>query len=221
MYTGGMEFGEIKDKYKNILRRKSWFHGTSLANLQSFVSNGPLVEHNIGNELDFGYGFYLAPDLRMAERYSKRMIEFMEQTPQFSYTEEDLTPVVIEFEFPESSPSIFFEDHKFRTTCFPSFDEDFANFILSNRMSPCERVHDYDLIFGVMSDSNPNKLVPQVKSGYISSDDFVQEILKNTTSTRQLSIHNQLICATLVIRNIHYVKEGVVKHVEHIGHGQQ
>ncbi|MBE1554860.1 hypothetical protein H4683_001938 [Filibacter limicola] len=82
-------------------------------------------------------------------------------------------------------------------------------------------MHDYDLIYGVMSDSNPNILVPQIKRKAITEEFFINEITKNTTSTRQVSVHNQTICDKLVMKAVHYVKEGVVKHVEYISHGQQ
>ncbi len=67
MTTFGMEFANLKEKYKKILRSNRWYHGTSLESLESLWQKGPLVNHNIGKELDFGHGFYLAPDLEMAK----------------------------------------------------------------------------------------------------------------------------------------------------------
>ncbi|WP_025783035.1 DUF3990 domain-containing protein [Sporosarcina sp. D27] len=222
MTSFGTEFITLKEKYKKILRNNCWYHGTTLDSLNNLKLKGPLVNHNIGKELDFGHGFYLAPDLEMAKRYTETMIGYMkEMGNQFPFTEDELTPIVIEYELIDPIAESFFIAPDVKTTCFPSYSEDFALFILENRLNPQKKMHDYDLIYGVMSDSNPNILVPQFKGKLITKEQFVDEITKKTTSTRQLSVHNQVICDKLVMKAVHYVKEGVVKHVEYISHGQR
>lgn len=222
MVLYGSDYSLLKEKHKKKLRQRTWYHGTSLASVASLESTGPLVNFNKGNELDFGHGFYLAPDLNMAKRYIETMVSYKEELQdQFPFSDDELTPVIIEYEFSELVPEDYFMDSSYITTCFPDYSEEFAKFILRNRLLPNEITHSNDLIFGVMSDGNPNKLVPLVKAGTISEDDFISEIIGKTVSTRQLSVHNQSICDNLVMKAIHYVKEGVVKHVENIGHGQQ
>lgn len=222
MASYGIEYTSLKEKYKKKLRNSSWYHGTSLAALKSLESKGPLADYNKGKELDFGHGFYLAPDLEMAKRYIEYMISSMkEMEDQFPFSDEDLTPIVIEYNLSDPIVEDYFKDPSYKTISFPNYSEDFARFILHNRLHPNESIHNFDLIYGVMSDSNPNILVPQVKRENLSEEEFVEQITKKTTSTRQLSIHNQSICDKLIMKAIHYVKEGVVRHVENSSHGQQ
>lgn len=213
----GTPFEDLKPKYQKKLRNNSWFHGTSLSNLES-LKRRPLVDYNIGKELDFGFGFYLAPNLEMASRYTKNMISYMKDTG-FTFSKDEITPIVIEYEL---NPDVehFFTNPSYKTICFPEFSVDFAKFILSNRLNPDQRNHNFDLIYGVMSDGNPNVLVPLVRRQLKTEEEFVQEIVSKTTSTRQLSVHNQEICDMLILKDVHYVEEGVVKDVEYIGHGK-
>lgn len=222
MILHGTEYSLLKEKHRKKLKQRTWYHGTTLSSLESLESTGPLVKYNKGNELDFGPGFYLAPDLNMAKRYITTMIGYKEELQDsFHFSEEELTPIVIEYDFSDRVPEEYFLDSAHIATCFPNYSEELAKFILQNRLSPNEINHNYDLIFGVMSDSNPNILVPLVRGGNITEADFIKRIVGSPSSTRQLSVHNQSICDNLVMRAIHYIKEGVVKHVENIGHRQQ
>ena len=135
-------------------------------------------------------------------------------------TEGNIFCVFLIFEAERSASPIALKSSSF-FICFFIYLEDFAKFILLNRLRPNDKIHDFDLVYGVMSDSNPNILVPKVKRGNLTEAEFIKKIMEKTISTRQLSVHNQSICDNLVMKAIHYVKEGVVKHVENIGHGQQ
>lgn len=209
----GLNFTQLKEKYKEKLRQNIWYHATTEDCLES-LEKGILVNFNKGKELDFGQGFYLTPDLDMAIRYIESMIKYKKEVAkQFSFSEAELTPVIVEYEFQDCVPADYFENNAYKTTCFPSFSSDFAEFILKNRIESSKQVHDYQLIYGVMSDSNPLVLVPQVKNKFITKDEFIREITSRTMSTRQLSIHSQEICDKLVKKDTHYIKEGVVKYV--------
>ena len=56
--------------------------------------------------------------------------------------------------------------------------------------------HEYDVIYGVMSDSVPTKLLLDFRAGETSKE-LVLEGLKKSTSMKQISIHNQNLCNTL------------------------
>lgn len=56
-----------------------------------------------------------------------------------------------------------------------------------------ENQHPHDIIFGVMSDSNPIMDIQRYKNGEISKEEVIHTFLKDT-SNKQLSIHNQKIC---------------------------
>ena len=116
----GVNFVDLKEKYKKILRGHTWYHATTLDCVKS-LKQGIIVDYNKGKELDFGQGFYLAPDLEMATRYIKTMVGYKQEATQFSFSEEELTPVIMEYEFENGVPADYFENDLYKTTCFPSF----------------------------------------------------------------------------------------------------
>lgn len=86
---------------------------------------------------------------------------------------------------------------------FPNHNDDFANFVLSNRMNNAynENPHNYDLIWGVMSDNNPSKIISDYKEHLINRETAISQ-LKKSNSMRQLYISNQNICNLLKIKEI-------------------
>lgn len=192
-----IEFDNLKQKHKNILNKKIWYHGTLDIYLDS-LSEKIISNHNIGSELDFGPGFYLAPTFEIASRFIKQIFEY-----QKDFFEEEVKPIVIEVELSETVTALIENGSKF--IAYPNFDENFAEFILINRLEPLKKIHNYDLIYGVMSDSNPLELIPLYKNGIISKDEFIQEIVNKRNSSKQLSIHNQGICDKINVINHVYV----------------
>lgn len=183
--------------YKKYLEQKTWFHGTTLSAWKELCNKKVKVDYNIGTELDFGYGFYLAPKEKQAAGYITRMLPYME-----ALDEDDRIPVVIEFELDLSKLN-----EKYRHTKFLHFDEEFARFVFENRTHPQERIHNYDFIIGVMSDSNPQKLIFSYRKGEITDEEVV-EGLQKFTSMEQLSLHNQEICDILKVKRVVRIDNG-------------
>lgn len=205
-----MNYGKKTRKYLN---QTSWFHGTSVSGYKSIEENGVKAFFNKNNELDFGAGFYLAPKKRMAEDFVRRILEFKSiAIPDVDV--DDITPVVIEFEFPQK-PMDYFEGDNYQTGLYESFDEEFARFIFHNRVHNVGDIpdHGYDLIYGVMSDSNPTKLIAQFRDGQITEEDFIREIMEQKISPRQLSIHNQDLCGILQVKEVHTLEHREVESV--------
>lgn len=190
---------ELSNKIVNILSSKSWFHATTIDNCKNIINRGILVDYNKGNELDFGFGFYLSPNIEMAERYLCRLYG------QIGFEKTNL--VTIEYDF---CPYNFFINNKYNTAVFPKFDDAFAEFVLDNRLK-CKNdmQHNYDIIYGVMSDSVPTQLLLKYKADEISKADVI-EGLKKSNSMKQLSIHNQEICNDISLSKL-YLFNAVTK----------
>lgn len=177
----------MKEKTIKCLQYNKWYHATSESGFQSICTKGVISEHNIGHELDFGYGFYLCPTQDAAENYIARLKDM--------YPDEEL--VIIEFDF---CPFNWFQGSDFNTRVFENYDDEFAEFVLHNRTKNVdgENQHTYDCIFGVMSDSFPTRIVQDYKAGVITKERAIEE-LKKSTSVKQISLHNQTLCDTLTI----------------------
>lgn len=198
----------MKEKIKNILSKNLWYHGTTKSSLNNILNNGIIVDYNKYRELDFGYGFYLMPKKKEACKYINRLLEVKKQliipnNKNINKNNDALIPVVIEFEF---QPLEFFQSNIYKSKIFEHYDDEFAKFIFYNRLNYKneEKLHDYDIIYGVMSDSNPVMVIEQYRNGEIKEDEAI-EYLKKSTSVKQLSIHNKNICENLSIKNYYVV----------------
>lgn len=184
------------DKY---MYHGKWYHGTTLFGWKNLCSLGIRVDYNLGHELDFGYGFYLAYDQQKAEDYINRLLQY-EVSPDIGLpikkNPDKQIPVVVEFNF---MPSEIIASNNYSYKFFPSYDDEFAEFIFYNRMYNVDgkHQHPYDLIMGVMSDSKPPVLLEKYRNGQITKDRVIEE-LKKSTSMKQLSLHNQKICDTII-----------------------
>lgn len=187
----------MKEKeYQKYLNQKSWYHGTTLEGLKGIKEKGVMANYNRGNELDFGYGFYLTPTYKQAESYVKRNL------PYFRVNNiGDKKGVIIQFE-------LCLKDlmDKYNHASFLHFDKDFAEFVIKNRLYPKERKHNYDFILGVMSDSNPYILIADYRNKIITYEDLVIGLQK-WNSMEQLSLHNQNLCDILKIKEITYLND--------------
>lgn len=200
-------------KYLKQLRKTKWYHGTTLAAWKEICINKINIEHNIGNELDFGYGFYLTQNEEQAKKYIDNIIKY--KNKEFSDFEEleldldmdidNFTSVVIEFEF---NPEQYYKQEEINFGIFNEYNEEFANFVLHNRIENVhgKSQHSYDLIYGVMSDSLPMIIIPDFKKGIKTREEVINALMKSTRDT-QLSIHNQDICDKLKVTRAYLVNE--------------
>ncbi|AUD12360.1 MULTISPECIES: DUF3990 domain-containing protein [unclassified Planococcus (in: firmicutes)] len=196
---------EIREKTKKILQRTQWYHGTTKDGFKKIMSQGVKFDVGLGSELDFGPGFYLAPEHQMAENFITNQINVLkkEGTEEF-LSSDQLEPVIIEFGF---TPYHYWENGELKV--LDKFDREFASFVTENRIRALEGlVHDYPLVYGVMSDTIPTLLVSQFRDGELSKEEVITEIQKTRNSKRQVSIHRQEICDILTMTNAYEVDGG-------------
>ena len=190
---------ELTGKIRKVLSQNVWYHGTVLSNWDSFCQNGVLADINrdTSDALDFGYGFYLAPTKERAEHYILSMME----NSNF-YNSNDI-PMIMGFEF---TPLEWFESETRKTKIFEKYDDDFAIFVFENRTQNLAgtKQHDYDVIYGVMSDSVPTQAILEYKMGTKTKEE-VLECLKKPTSMKQISLHNQNLCDIIKLKEAYTI----------------
>ncbi|MDE6435868.1 MAG: DUF3990 domain-containing protein [Lachnospiraceae bacterium] len=190
---------ELTGKIRKVLSQNVWYHGTVLSNWDSFCQNGVLADINrdTSDALDFGYGFYLAPTKERAEHYILSMME----NSNF-YNSNDI-PMIMGFEF---TPLEWFESETHKTKIFEKYDDDFAIFVFENRTQNLAgtKQHDYDVIYGVMSDSVPTQAILEYKMGTKTKEE-VLECLKKPTSMKQISLHNQNLCDIIKLKEVYTI----------------
>ncbi|WP_158570764.1 DUF3990 domain-containing protein [Exiguobacterium sp. AM39-5BH] len=179
-----------------------WYHATTMVGYSNIIEQGVKFDVSWGSELDFGPGFYLAPDQKMAEDFILRQISFNRQNGLESiFPPEFFEAVVMEFEF---HPFPYFERGELKVLDLNN--EEFATFITDNRIRAKEGlIHDFPLIYGIMSDSNPAALVSMFRDGELDKHQVITGIMERTIGTRQLSIHVQELCDTLILRKAYEV----------------
>lgn len=191
---------ELSNKEIKALSSDIWYHSTRLTAWESFCNNGVLAEYNkdTSDSCDFGYGFYLTPSRKRAEEYLARLLGA-------GIISAGEAAVILGFRF---NALDLFQTEKYKIKTFPAYDVDFATFIFENRLNNVAGVyqHTYDAIYGVMSDSTPTELMLSYKSGACTREHVITEIATHGTSVKQLSLHNQEICDTLVLSEAYTVK---------------
>lgn len=190
---------EITGKLRKILSQNMWYHGTVYSNWQNFCKNGIIADFNkdTSDALDFGYGFYLAPSKERAESYIMGMM----QNSGF-YLKND-NPMILGFEF---IPLKWFESDVYQTKILSKYDDEFAIFVFKNRTENVfgAKQHDYDVIYGVMSDSVPTRIIQEYKMGIKTKED-VLESFKKSTSMKQISLHKQDLCDTIKLKEAYII----------------
>lgn len=190
---------EITGKTRKILSQNMWYHGTVFSNWNSFCKNGIIVNINkdTSDSLDFGYGFYLAPNKERAENYILGMIK------NTDFYKDGDCPLILGFEF---IPLEWFEGDKYNTKIFEKYDHEFAIFVFENRTQNFlgANQHNYDIIYGVMSDSIPTQAILEYKMG-IKTKEEVLESLKKSTSMKQISLHNQNLCDIIKLKEAYII----------------
>ena len=196
---------DLRAKTKRILERKIWYHATTMVGYWNIIEQGVQFNISWGSELDFGPGFYLAPDNKMAEDFISRQIAFKKEDVLADFfSPESLEAVVMEFEF---HPFPYYERGELKI--LDVNDKEFATFISENRIRAKEGlIHDFPIVYGIMSDNNPAKLVSMFRDGELDKQQVIQGIMDRTIRTRQLSIHTQEFCDTLILRKAYKVDNG-------------
>lgn len=87
---------------------------------------------------DFGQGFYLTDIRSQAAAMAVRRCEF----------EETGNPIVQEYEFDEH----IIDSQEVKVKIFDGVSQEWAEFILMNRMAHGDRKHDYDIVVGPVAD---------------------------------------------------------------------
>ncbi len=192
----------ISVKELNRLNQDFWYHGTTIEDAENIRENGVIANYNLGLELDFGPGFYLTDTYQ-------RAINYISRVPSTMYSggiQEREDWAIIEFAF-NPYELLFSKENIYSYRNFPKHNKAFAEFVFRNRMNNREKEnpHKFDLIWGVMSDSNPEQVVWDYKNQKISYEKVIQ-LLQKSNSMKQLFISNQEICDMLVINNI-FMKE--------------
>lgn len=190
---------EIAGKLRKTLSQNMWYHGTVYSNWQNFCKNGIIADFNkdTSDALDFGYGFYLAPSKERAENYIMGMMK-----NSGFYLEND-KPMILGFEF---VPLEWFESDEYQTKILSKYDDEFAIFVFENRTENVfgTKQHDYDVIYGVMSDSVPTRIIQEYKIGIKTKED-VLESLKKSTSMKQISLHKQDLCDIIKLKEAYII----------------
>lgn len=188
----------ISIKELNRLNHNVWYHGTTIKSAENIENQGVLANYNRKRELDFGPGFYLTDSHERATSYISRAPVI---TPEGNIETRD-TWAIIEFYF---NPFIllFSPNSQYRYCNFPKHDDEFANFVLKNRLCSTtdSSLHSYDIIWGVMSDNNPFQITEEYRKQLIDYETAISKLQK-PNSMRQLYIGNQNICNLLKINKI-------------------
>ena len=87
---------------------------------------------------DFGQGFYLTDIRSQVEAMAVRRCEF----------EEKGNPIVQEYEFDEH----IIDSQEVKVKIFDGVSQEWAEFLLMNRMAHGDRKHDYDIVVGPVAD---------------------------------------------------------------------
>lgn len=111
---------------------------------------------------DFGRGFYLTDIRRQAQAMAVRRCEF----------EETGTPVVQVYEFDKS----LLTNGELRVKIFPQVSKEWAEFILLNRKSRGQRMHDYDVVVGPVADDGVVYQLNLYMQRLITLDTLVKEL---------------------------------------------
>lgn len=159
---------ELSNKLIKILSSNKWYHATTLSNYKNIRINGIIADYNRGTELDFGFGFYLTTTEKLAENYISRIP---------TMKEEDDKKVIMEYIF---KPIDWFESDLYNTAIFDKFDDDFASFVFKNRTESKTNIqrHNYDVVYGVMSDSAPTMLLVKYRANEIDKNAVMDGLKK-------------------------------------------
>lgn len=109
---------------------------------------------------DFGRAFYLSTDEGQAMEMAQFRAEF-----------EDAVPIVNIYEFDETLMP------QFRFKSFEKYTKEWAQFVYDHRTEPTGRtLHDYDIVYGPITNDRIGAQITRFKQGYITFDEFLKRI---------------------------------------------
>lgn len=167
------------------------------------IQKGVRVDANLGNDLDFGHGFYLTNKLDDACRYINARLNY-----QIIDEHDDvgiLAPVqkigvVIEFDI--DTYDLFMGENDYKTKIFPKYTNEFGTLVFDCRTNVGNKMHTYDFIFGVQSDGKIYDTMDRYRNGEYTRKETIEQIKNDGFSFKQLSIHNQDFCDILISSKI-------------------
>lgn len=198
----------IKSKY---LKNNKWFHGTISCSKKNILDQGIDVFFNRGSELDFGPGFYLTNKIHTAENYAKLK-------SKLTHIEDNL-PIVLEYNFSIEEIINQLDPKNHKTLHLKGFNSDFGEFVFENRLKSLDLdnpdyfnedyYHDYDLVFGCITDGNPIEIFQNYKNQNITKTEAINKLKQSNSFGRQLTFCNQEL-ANIFLKNpiIHKIKIG-------------
>ncbi len=110
---------------------------------------------------DFGQGFYLSDTRQQAEELAMARVELTGGNP-----------VVIEYDFDEE----LLHDKSLKVKLFEEYTEDWANFILANRNSTNDNIHDYDIVFGPIANDRVGRQLWRYRNHDIDMSTLVKNL---------------------------------------------
>ena len=140
------------------------YHGTNTE-----IRYIDLNESRVGK--DFGLGFYLTPDKKVAQRQAERKFE------QFGTGHAK----VYEYDIEEDAM------RGLEVLRFESYTLEWARFVLQNRMNRTRKqIHNYDVVIGPIADDVIGYQIRRVEEGIISEEQFLEEIKYHTVTIQYL-----------------------------------
>lgn len=173
------------------LKKKKWYHATTLRNWEKICKYGIRADINRSKELDFGYGFYLSHNYRWAKKYGESLLQSINGTAED--IDEDVNEIVIiEFSF---CPWDMIKKGGFSHKYWSRNSKKFAEFVFNCRMYPGDErsEHRIDVVAGAMTDGNQITTMQDFKEGKVSKQ-YVYETFMEPTGDYQLLLHNQKVC---------------------------
>lgn len=130
------------------------YHGTNIN-----FSEIRLNESRVGK--DFGYGFYLTPDEKVAKRQAERKFR------QYGVGEEIIQHYLLDEARLADLNILHFE----------TYTEEWADFILLNRQNKLPRsLHNYDIVIGPIANDTVGFQIRRYTEGIITKEQFLEEI---------------------------------------------
>lgn len=152
------------------------FHGTNIDFAQILLSKCLPFK-------DFGKGFYLTPDRRRARLRSLDKVD----------KEHEGIPTIISYDVDESSLE------GLNVLRFSECDEQWLDFILSNRNRRSTKPHNYDIVIGPVADDGVITSIALYESKVIDRDELLKRI-------REVSPYTQYaFCTQRAIDKLHRI----------------
>lgn len=159
------------------------YHCTTKESCDNILKNGIIYNYNLNSsqDQDFGYGFYVHTELKRAQNYCNRMCKKIGEKPW----------IIMEFKV---NPEIF----NLKILELNYYNDEFAEFIFDNRTKNIKGnyQHEYDIVSGCMSDSNPLEVIIGYDTGEYTKQESL-ELLKKSTSSKQVCCCTEKACSML------------------------